>query len=143
MTAAAALDTRAALEAMLRRPRFEILPLEGIEEQVHEHLGRSVKVTVTASPRKGLEATLALSERLAQAGYPVVPHLSARLVRDAVHLHEVLDRTRPACASCSSPRATRRSPASSTALPTCSPPWASAATASTRWASPATPRAIT
>ena len=36
MTAAPALDTRAALEAMLRRPRFEILPLEGIEEQVHQ-----------------------------------------------------------------------------------------------------------
>ena len=92
MTAAPALDTRAALETMLRRPRFEILPLDGIEEQVHEHLGRSVKVTVTASPRKGLEATLSLSERLALAGYPVVPHLSARLVRDTPHLHEVLDR---------------------------------------------------
>ena len=50
------------------------------------HLGTDVKVTVTASPRKGLEATLGLSERLARAGYPVVPHLSARLVRDRSHL---------------------------------------------------------
>src|SRR5919206_3306894 len=46
----------------------------------------------TASPRKGLEATLELSERLAAAGYPVVPHLSARLVRDRAHLEEVLAR---------------------------------------------------
>jgi methylenetetrahydrofolate reductase (NADPH) len=39
------------------------------------HLATDVKVTVAASPRKGLEATLELSERLAAAGYPVVPHL--------------------------------------------------------------------
>ena len=62
---------------LLRRPRFEILPLDGIEDQVREHLSPDLKVTVTASPRKGLEATLSLSERLAAAGYPVVPHLSA------------------------------------------------------------------
>jgi methylenetetrahydrofolate reductase (NADPH) len=82
----------AALAALLRRPRFEILPLDGIEEQVRAHLGTDARVTVTASPRKGLDATLELSERLAGAGYTVVPHLSARLVRDTVHLHEVLER---------------------------------------------------
>ena len=92
MTAAPAVDARAAHAALLRRPRFEILPLDGIEEQVRAHLSTDVRVTVTASPRKGLEATLSLSERLAAAGYPVVPHLSARLVRDRVHLEEVLDR---------------------------------------------------
>jgi methylenetetrahydrofolate reductase (NADPH) len=49
---------------------------------------------VTASPSRGLEATLDLSERLARAGYPVVPHLSARLVRDSEHLEAVLARLR-------------------------------------------------
>jgi methylenetetrahydrofolate reductase (NADPH) len=49
-------------------------------------------VTVTASPRKGLDATLDLAERLAQAGYTVVPHLSARLVRDHVQLEEIAAR---------------------------------------------------
>ena len=39
-------------------------------------------MTVTTSPKKGLEPTLALSERLASAGYAVVPHLAARHVRD-------------------------------------------------------------
>ena len=82
----------AALVELLRRPRFEIIPLDGIEEQVLAHLGTEVKVTVTASPRKGLEATLELSERLARAGYPVVPHLSARLVRDHAHLEEIVAR---------------------------------------------------
>jgi methylenetetrahydrofolate reductase (NADPH) len=77
---------------ILSHSRFEILPLDGIEDQVAEHLSTDTKVTVTASPRKGLEATLELSERLARAGYPVVPHLSARLVRDRAHLEEVLAR---------------------------------------------------
>ena len=48
---------------LLRNSRFDILPLDGIEDQVREHLPTDVKVTVTASPRKGLEATLARSER--------------------------------------------------------------------------------
>ncbi len=77
---------------LLRRPRFEILPLDGIEDEVRTHLSTDAKVTVTASPRKGLDPTIALSERLARAGYTVVPHLSARLVRDSAHLDELLDR---------------------------------------------------
>ena len=77
---------------LLRNARFEVLPLEGIEEQVQAHLGPDVKVTVTASPRRGLDATLELTERLTEAGYATVPHLSARLVRDRSHLSELLDR---------------------------------------------------
>ena len=88
-TAAARTREAAALAELLRRPRYEVIPLDGIEEQVLTHLGTDVKVTVTASPRKGLEATLELSERLARAGYPVLPHLSARLVRDRPHLEEI------------------------------------------------------
>jgi methylenetetrahydrofolate reductase (NADPH) len=80
------------LAELVRRSRFEVLPLDGIEEQVLTHLPKDVKVTVTASPSRGLEATLVLTERLARAGYPVVPHLSARLVRDRHHLDEVLAR---------------------------------------------------
>jgi hypothetical protein len=91
-TGAPAPGTAPTIADLLRRPRFEILPLDGIEDQVREHLSADLKVTVTASPRKRLEATLSLSERLAAAGYPVVPHLSARLVRDRAHLEEVLAR---------------------------------------------------
>ena len=80
------------LAQLLQSPRFEVLPLDGVEEEIRENLPIDVKVTVTASPRKGLEATLSLTERLAAAGYPVVPHLSARLVRDHAHLDEVIDR---------------------------------------------------
>lgn len=76
----------------LRHSRFEILPLDGIEDEVLSHIGTDVTVTVTASPRKGLDPTLDLSERLVGAGYRVVPHLSARLVRDRSQLDEMLDR---------------------------------------------------
>jgi methylenetetrahydrofolate reductase (NADPH) len=84
----------ARLAELLRNARFEVLPLEGIEEQVLKHLGADVKLTVTASPRRGLEPTLELTERLTAAGYATVPHLSARLVRDRAHLSELLDRLR-------------------------------------------------
>jgi methylenetetrahydrofolate reductase (NADPH) len=84
----------ARLADLLRNARFEVLPLEGIEEQVLKHLGADVKLTVTASPRRGLDPTLELTERLTAAGYATVPHLSARLVRDRAHLSELLDRLR-------------------------------------------------
>jgi methylenetetrahydrofolate reductase (NADPH) len=82
----------ARLAELLRSARFEVLPLEGVEEQVLAHLGTDVKLTVTASPRKGLGPTLDLAERLTRAGYTTVPHLSARQVRDRAHLWELLDR---------------------------------------------------
>ena len=57
--AATATREAAAVAELLRRPRFEILPLDGIEEQVLAHLSTDVRVTVTASPRKGLGAPCA------------------------------------------------------------------------------------
>ncbi|TMC69138.1 MAG: 5,10-methylenetetrahydrofolate reductase, partial [Chloroflexi bacterium] len=53
---------------------------------------REVTITVTASPRRGVDATIELAERLARNGYGVVPHISARLIRDSAHLREVLER---------------------------------------------------
>ena len=82
----------ASLADRLRNARFEVLPLEGIEEQVRSHLSTDAKVTVTASPKRGVEPTVDLSERLTAAGYATVPHISARLVRDRAHLAELLDR---------------------------------------------------
>ena len=40
----------------------------------------------------GLDPTLELAERLRRRGYGVVPHLSARLIRDRAHLEEVIAR---------------------------------------------------
>lgn len=77
---------------LVARSRYEIIPLQGAEEKVLEHVPKDVMLTVTVSPVKGLEPSFELAERLAGAGYAVVPHLSARLVRDRAHLQELVDR---------------------------------------------------
>jgi methylenetetrahydrofolate reductase (NADPH) len=79
-----------------RHARYEVLPFGGIEEAVLEHVPREVVVTVTTSPKKGLEPTLDLAERIAEHGYEVVPHLAARHVRDVAHLSEIVERMRAA-----------------------------------------------
>jgi methylenetetrahydrofolate reductase (NADPH) len=80
------------LADLLSRPRYEVLPLDGIEEQVLEHVPHDVKLTVTVSPRRGIGHTLDLVERLAGHGYAVAPHISARLVADRSHLAEIVAR---------------------------------------------------
>jgi methylenetetrahydrofolate reductase (NADPH) len=94
MAVAATPDAR--LASLLRDSRYEVLPLDGIEEQVLEHVPREVTLTVTVSPRRGLDHSFELVERLAAHGYTVVPHLSARLVVDRSHLAEIVDRLRRA-----------------------------------------------
>ena len=47
-------------------------------------------VSVTASPAKGIEATVALCEQLQARGFRAVPHLSARMIRDRAHLAELI-----------------------------------------------------
>ncbi|MGW7253474.1 5,10-methylenetetrahydrofolate reductase [Streptomyces sp. NPDC054834] len=85
-----------ALRALLARVRYEVLPARATEEKVLAHVPRDVVVTVTASPVKGLEPTLGLTERLTAHGYRVVPHVPARLLRDDTHLKEVAERLRAA-----------------------------------------------
>ena len=77
---------------LLARSRYEVLPLDGVEEQVLEHAPRDITLTVTVSPTKGLEPTLELTARRVGHGFAVVPHLSARLVESRDHLSEVVSR---------------------------------------------------
>jgi methylenetetrahydrofolate reductase (NADPH) len=85
-------SSRRQLAVLLEHARYEVFPTGSIVDKVLEHVPRDVTVTITTSPRKGLEATVAVAEQLAREGYSVVPHVSARLVRDASHLHEVASR---------------------------------------------------
>jgi methylenetetrahydrofolate reductase (NADPH) len=78
--------------ALLRAPRYEVLPTPSAEQAVLEWVPRELTITITASPARGLEPTLALTERLTGHGYRAVPHLSARLVRDPAHLAEIVAR---------------------------------------------------
>ncbi|MBD8868171.1 methylenetetrahydrofolate reductase [Nocardioides sp. MJB4] len=80
------------LLSLLDHARYEVLPTEGIEEAVLAHVPTERTVTVTASPRRGLGATLDLTERLAGHGYDVVPHLAARMISGRDELAEICDR---------------------------------------------------
>lgn len=84
------------LAQLLHRPRYEVMPAAATEQSVLAWVPREITVTVTASPVKGLEPTLALTERLTAHGYQVVPHLSARLVRDRAHLADITERLKAA-----------------------------------------------
>ena len=79
----------AALARLLEAPRYEVIPVDGIEEKVAA-LPRGATVTVTASPRHGIERTIAVSSRLAGRGYRVVPHLAARMIADRGQLERLV-----------------------------------------------------
>lgn len=86
---------KATTQTMLRllaHARYEILPTATAESKVLEHVPVDRTITITASPGKGLEATLDLAERLCGHGYVVVPHLAARMVSGRAELAEICDR---------------------------------------------------
>ncbi len=83
------------LRRLLGDVRYEVLPTASIEATVVDHLPPGFTVTVTASPSKGLEATLDLTARLSAHGYDVVPHLAARMVSGRSELAEICDRLVP------------------------------------------------
>jgi methylenetetrahydrofolate reductase (NADPH) len=80
---------REALARLLRAPTFELVPLKNALDQA-AFLPPASTVSVTASPAKGIEATVALCEQLQARGFRAVPHLSARMVRDRAHLRDLI-----------------------------------------------------
>ena len=62
---------RDALARVLASPTFELVPLKNAMDQA-ALLPPGSTVSVTASPAKGLEATVALSEQLQSAGFRAV-----------------------------------------------------------------------
>lgn len=77
---------------LLEAARYEVLPTASTEDLVLEHVPRELAVTVTASPSRGLGATLDLAERLTGHGYVAVPHLAARMVTGRSELEEICAR---------------------------------------------------
>jgi methylenetetrahydrofolate reductase (NADPH) len=80
---------REALARLLAAPTFELIPLKASMAQA-AFLPAGSTVSVTASPAKGIEATVALCEQLQAVGFRAVPHLSARMVRDRAHLVDLI-----------------------------------------------------
>ena len=87
--------SRVALTNLLASPTFELIPLKNALDQA-ALLPRGATVSVTASPTKGLEATVALASQLRAEGFVVVPHLSARMVGDRDHLCDLVAALRDA-----------------------------------------------
>ena len=77
---------------LLENARYEVLPTASIEDKILDSVPLGHTLTVTASPSKGLAATLDLSERLVGHGYHAVPHLAARMISGRTELTEIVER---------------------------------------------------
>ncbi len=71
------------------RARFEVLPFARGEEEAAK-LPEHVRLTVTCSPKHGLDHTVEVAGRLRALGHAVTVHLAARMVRNRAHLDELL-----------------------------------------------------
>jgi methylenetetrahydrofolate reductase (NADPH) len=80
-----------ALLTALRSLRYELVPVSAIRE-VASHLPPGSRVTITSSPKMGIERTVRATEELSADGYRVTPHLAARQVENAGHLTGIVER---------------------------------------------------
>ena len=72
-----------------RARRWPVLPADGIEAK-REFLPAGAYLAITCSPRRGIEVTLDLAERLSkQRRLRLVPQVSSRLVVDERHPAEI------------------------------------------------------
>lgn len=79
----------AAIRALLEDLTYELIPLSNVLPQA-AFLPEGARVSVTASPEKGTQATIDLSRELQQRGLEAIPHISARQIRDRAELEGIL-----------------------------------------------------
>lgn len=75
--------------------RYEILPFGKGPEQAAQ-FATPLHLTVTTSPKHGVDRSVDVALRAREAGHAVTLHLAARMVRGDDHLTEILERTRGA-----------------------------------------------
>lgn len=80
-----------AIRRVLANPKYELIPLKNVLDQ-SEFLPEGAVVSVTASPQKGMMATVDLTLDLSERGFEAIPHISARLTTDRSELEEILKR---------------------------------------------------
>ena len=87
--------SRAGATALLRHPKYELIPMKGVEKAFASILPKA-SVSITVSPTKGITATLDLAEHLSRTlpAAQITPHLSARLVEGHAALEAILSRIR-------------------------------------------------
>ena len=79
------------IRRVLRSPKYELIPLKNVLDQ-SEFLPDGATVSVTASPQKGMMATIDLTIELMNRGFDAIPHISARLTTDRSELETILTR---------------------------------------------------
>lgn len=67
---------------------WELVPLKSVDAAI-EALPPESTVSVTCSPVKGIDATVALTDRLAELGHTPIPHIAARLVESKQHTKRI------------------------------------------------------
>ena len=79
------------MQRLLENTVFELIPMKTTLEKA-QSLPAGTTVSITASPVKGMGATVDLAEELVEMGLDVIPHLSARLTKSKAELEEIVDR---------------------------------------------------
>ncbi len=83
------------LASLLDQAYLEVFPTRTIMDRLI-HIPRHSYVSITCSPVHGLEPTLKLVEKLRalpeERQLKLIPHISARMIRDKGHLREILAR---------------------------------------------------
>lgn len=89
---------RAGRRRLLDNTIFEVIPMKNTAEKARD-LPAGATVSVTASPDKGMMATVELCESLAADGYRIVPHIAARMLSSTDELELIIERVRDAGAT--------------------------------------------
>lgn len=85
-------------QRLLANTIFEVIPMKNTAEKARD-LPAGATVSVTASPDKGMMATVELCESLAADGYRIIPHISARMLQSVDELKTIIGRVKDAGAS--------------------------------------------
>lgn len=75
--------------------RYEVLPFGKSEREAAE-IGEPLRLTVTTSPKHGVDRSVDMAVRLRELGHAVTIHMAARMVRGEAHLDEILSRAHDA-----------------------------------------------
>src|ERR1700722_12875945 len=77
------------VEQLVTAANIEVIPLRGADEKALA-IPPASTITITCSPKFGLDRTLDHVIRARESGHRVVPHLAARMVEDEAQLRRFL-----------------------------------------------------
>ena len=81
-------DARGHRLGLIEALTYEVIPLKSLDAAL-EALPPGSRVSVTASPVKGQDATCEITEQVSVMGHEAIPHISARLAVDRARLSEL------------------------------------------------------